>query len=164
MRQRFQSVQLDSDLNSLHEVERFIEQISDDYNINHSFFGNILLAVTEAFRNAVLHGSANSSSKKVMLEFKSDRGNMIFSVSDDGFGFDFNALPDPTVSTSDGQQRGLFLIKSLSDSVVFSDGGRRIEMCFAVERSNKDLANDRASRIAVQTNALKPDETNVKHE
>lgn len=151
MRQREQSVVLDSDLNSIHQVESFIEQISDDFNINHTFFGNILLAVTEAFRNAVIHGGPKSENGKVQIQFSSESGNLIFYISDKGHGFDFNALPDPTMLSSDGQQRGLFLIKSLSDEVFFHDGGRMIEIRFGVNRVNRVLADDRAAKITASS-------------
>ena len=33
-------------------VEKFVDEICDYYNINASFFGNIIIAITEAVKNA----------------------------------------------------------------------------------------------------------------
>ena len=55
-------------------------------------------------------------------------------VADEGEGFDFDNLPDPTAPENlekpDG--RGIFLMKNLSDDVKFDDNGSRVSITFAV--------------------------------
>ncbi len=50
----------------------------------------------------------------------------------EGVGFDFYNLPDPTAPENIEKPtgRGIFLMKHLSDQLIFSDNGRTIEMHF----------------------------------
>lgn len=47
---------LTSDTQSLLEVERLIDEVCADFHINEDFYGNVLIAVTEAVNNAIIHG------------------------------------------------------------------------------------------------------------
>ena len=51
------TIKIKSDLQEINEVEKFVEAICDYYNINDSYFGNIIVAITEAVENAILHGN-----------------------------------------------------------------------------------------------------------
>ena len=53
-------------------------------------------------------------------------------IKDEGEGFDFNNLPDPTApeNLEKPTGRGVFLMKNLSDLVVFSDNGSVVEIHF----------------------------------
>ena len=57
---------------------------------------------------------------------------LVFIVKDQGPGFDFNTLPDPTAPENLEKMsgRGIFIIKQLSDMVIFSDDGRTMEIHF----------------------------------
>ena len=48
---------LESKPENISSVERFVEEICDYYNINDTYFGNILIALTEAFNNSLTHGN-----------------------------------------------------------------------------------------------------------
>ena len=63
-----------------------------------------------------------------MKEKKSVR----FVIEDEGGGFDFNNLPDPTSpeNLEKVKGRGIFLIKNLSDKAKFKNGGRVVDMLF----------------------------------
>ena len=53
-------------------------------------------------------------------------------VEDEGLGFDYNNLPDPTSPENLEKPggRGIFLMKNLSDEVNFKDSGRLVELVF----------------------------------
>ena len=55
-----------------------------------------------------------------------------FSVTDQGEGFDFNDLPDPTAPENILKigGRGVFLMRQLADIVVFSNEGSTVEVQF----------------------------------
>ena len=55
-----------------------------------------------------------------------------FIVEDEGTGFDYNNLPDPTLpeNISKPGGRGIFLMKNLCDEVSFKKDGRVAELSF----------------------------------
>ena len=119
---------------SLKEIEQFLEQVVVEHNVSDEVFGNMLIGVTEAVNNAIIHGNKEDNTKKVTLEFEREEApdKLVFHIHDEGSGFDYTALPDPThpdnLMVVGG--RGVFLIKQLADWVVFSNEGSTIELQF----------------------------------
>jgi serine/threonine-protein kinase RsbW len=113
-------------------VESFIENIGEKVSIQETVYGNVLVSVTEAVNNAIVHGNKEDKNKKVRLGLKKNKKSVRFVVEDEGNGFDFNNLPDPTnpKNLEKVKGRGIFLIKSLSDKTTFKRGGRTVEMLF----------------------------------
>tara|TARA_B100000902_G_scaffold271852_1_gene257796 strand:- start:9733 stop:10122 length:390 start_codon:yes stop_codon:yes gene_type:complete len=113
-------------------VESFIENIGEKVSIQEAVYGNVLVSVTEAVNNAIVHGNKEDKNKKVRLGLKKNKKSVRFVVEDEGNGFDFNNLPDPTnpKNLEKVKGRGIFLIKSLSDKTTFKRGGRTVEMLF----------------------------------
>ena len=128
------SIEIGSDLNNIPKVESLIDQVCEDMSLSEDFYGNILIAVTEAVNNAITHGNKNEVSKVVKVDVTQQNGGVIFSVADQGEGFDFENLPDPTAPENlekpDG--RGIFLMKNLSDDVSFDSNGSKVSITFAV--------------------------------
>jgi serine/threonine-protein kinase RsbW len=127
-----QIIKFSSELRNLTLVERLVDKISEKYKINPDLYGNILISITEACNNAIVHGNRLNSEKSVEVKFEYENKLLIVNVSDEGEGFNFNNLPDPTNSENieklDG--RGIFLIKNLADSVEFFNNGKQIKMTF----------------------------------
>ncbi|MBE0641973.1 MAG: hypothetical protein IH599_08055, partial [Bacteroidales bacterium] len=67
MIERTRELAIASDLREMHRVEAFIEEISDLFNINHTYFGHLLVAITEAVKNAIVHGNGGDAAKKVVV-------------------------------------------------------------------------------------------------
>ena len=113
-------------------VESFIENVGEKIRIEETIYGNVLVSVTEAVNNAIVHGNKEDKNKKVRLGIKQNKKSVRFIVEDEGMGFDHNTLPDPTnpKNIEKVKGRGIFLIKSLSDKTTFKQGGRVIEMLF----------------------------------
>ncbi|MFC2107503.1 ATP-binding protein [Bacteroidota bacterium] len=137
---------LDSNLKNITAVESFVEEISDRYHLNETHFGPMLIALTEAFKNAVIHGNKNNSQKKVFIALDPVKNGLSFSISDEGNGFNFESLPDP-LSAEDNEidktGRGLFLIKSLTSDLSFADNGKTIEMIFNIDGIGQRIMNER---------------------
>jgi len=125
---------LDSSSESIHIVEKLIDAICSTYKVNEDHYGNILVAITEALNNAIHHGNKSHPDKKVHVTFKSDPKKMTFSIRDEGKGFDFNHLPDPTdpKNLEKPTGRGVFLMHRLADKVEFSEKGRCVALEFAL--------------------------------
>ena len=113
-------------------VESFIENVGEKIRIEEAIYGNVLVSVTEAVNNAIVHGNKEDKNKKVRLVLKQNKKSVRFIVEDEGMGFDHNTLPDPTnpKNIEKVKGRGIFLIKSLSDKTTFKQGGRVVEMLF----------------------------------
>jgi len=132
---RKEKLTLDSKPENISSIERFVEEICDYYNINDTYFGNILIALTESFNNALIHGNENDESRKIQVVFESKPKGLSFIVTDEGSGFDPDIVPDPLdleIDSSTQTGRGLFLIRSLSDKVEIKNEGRSIEMFFRI--------------------------------
>ncbi len=127
-----QKLKIESSADNLRLVERLIEDVCEIYNVSEDNFGNILIAVTEAVNNAISHGNKNNPAKSVQIGFENMEKKLTFSVSDEGSGFDYNGLPDPTdpknIDKVNG--RGVFLMKHLADKVEFNDNGKEVHLTF----------------------------------
>ena len=115
-------------------VEKLVDEICEKFYINEDFYGNILISITEAVNNAMLHGNSEDESKIVDVDMEITNNIIKFYIKDSGEGFDYNNLPDPTAPENIEKTtgRGVFLMKNLSDLVIFSDNGSTVEIQFRV--------------------------------
>ena len=125
-------IQIPSLPENIRIVESFIDNAKEKYHINDDIYGNIMVAVTESVNNAIVHGNQSDNKKNVYLKLSLEKSLIKFTVRDEGVGFDYNNLPDPTlpenVNKSGG--RGIFLMKNLCDEVSFKKNGRIAELYF----------------------------------
>ena len=113
-------------------VESFIDNAKDKYQIDDDIYGNIMIAVTESVNNAILHGNNGESNKNVTLKLELDQNIIKFVISDEGSGFDYDNLADPTAPENIDKPggRGIFLMKNLCDEVQFKDKGKEVALSF----------------------------------
>ena len=119
-------IEIDSDLSNLSIIESLIDKLCVSIHMNEDLYGNVLISVTEAFNNAVIHGNLLVHTQKVLLEVFEDDFSFSFKISDSGVGFNFLDIPDPTSPENLEKEngRGIFLIKNLSDDVSFTNFNR----------------------------------------
>lgn len=127
-----ESLKINSRADNLRLVERLVDDVCQIYNVNEDSYGNILIAVTEAVNNAINHGNKNDPDKFVHIGFESANKQLIFSVKDEGIGFDYMSLPDPTdpANLDKISGRGVFLMKHLADKVEFMNNGKEVFLAF----------------------------------
>ncbi len=127
-----QQLELPSDVEGLHIIEKLIETICSTYKLSEDHYGNILVGVTEAVNNAIYHGNKSDPNKKVHVGFETTPQTISFSVRDEGPGFDFSNVPDPTEpeNLEKPSGRGIFLMRALADNVSFTDNGRCVSLSF----------------------------------
>jgi serine/threonine-protein kinase RsbW len=113
-------------------VENFVDEMKDKLNISDEVYGNLLISLTEAVNNAIIHGNLSDINKKVSVLCKKEGNVISFIVADEGDGFDYNNLPDPTDPNNLEKLtgRGVFLMKQLSDMLIYSKGGSQVELQF----------------------------------
>src|SRR6187431_1108890 len=128
------SIQVPSITENIRMIESFIDNAKERYQLDDDIYGNIMIAVTEAVNNAIKHGNAGNSSKNVALSLSMEENVIRFRVEDEGHGFDFHNLPDPTSPENLEKPggRGIFLMKHLSDEVAFIEGGKVVELGFYI--------------------------------
>jgi serine/threonine-protein kinase RsbW len=126
------NIQIPSLMENIRIIESFIDNTKDIYNIDDDIYGNIMIAVTESVNNAIKHGNKEDKSKNVNLSLILKENEVRFIIEDQGQGFDFTTLYDPTLPENIDKPggRGIFLMKHLSDEVHFTEQGRRVELVF----------------------------------
>lgn len=134
MNKTSKNISIPSTPENLAVVEKYIEDVCIENNIGLDVFGNILITTTEAVNNAILHGNKKDETKNVDVSFDLDleRKTITFKIKDQGNGYDYNNLPDPTAPENIHMTggRGVFLIKQLADFVIFSENGSMLELEF----------------------------------
>ncbi len=126
------NIQIPSLTENLRIVESFIDNVKEKFNLNDDIYGNIMISVTESVNNAIYHGNKQDKSKNVSITLHLNENQVKFCIQDQGPGFDFNDLPDPTEPDNIEKLggRGIFLMKNLADEVHFNDEGREVELVF----------------------------------
>ena len=125
---------LPSKTENISAVESLVDSVCGEYKVHEDFYGNILIALTEAVTNAIQHGNKYDSKKFFDVELKQIDEGIKFLVKDEGDGFDFQNLPDPTdpENIEKIHGRGIYLMKHLADRVEFYDNGRTVELNFSI--------------------------------
>lgn len=128
------SIEIPSITENIRIIESFIDNAKEKFHLDDDIYGNIMIAVTEAVNNAIKHGNANNRLKNVFLSLSLEEGMIKFLVQDEGIGFDYDNLPDPTAPENIEKPggRGIFLMKHLSDEVQFKEGGKQVELSFYI--------------------------------
>jgi serine/threonine-protein kinase RsbW len=125
-------IQIPSISENIRIVESFIDNVKEKFNVDDDLYGNIMVAITESVNNAMKHGNKLDKTKNVILSATCDENALTIRVEDQGEGFDYENLPDPTAPENIDKVggRGVFLMKHLSDEVRFESKGRISEMVF----------------------------------
>lgn len=125
-------IQIPSLVENIRIVESFIDNAKDQYKISDDIYANIMVAVTESVNNAIRHGNNSDKDKNVHLTLILEDKSIKFVVEDEGNGFDFNNLPDPTAPENLEKPggRGIFLMQNLCDELNFLNEGRTVEMVY----------------------------------
>jgi len=127
-----ESITINSDIEKLRVVETLVDTLSKKLGIPDEVYGKILISTVEAVNNAILHGNKGDVSKMVTVNFTAD-GNMFdVTVTDEGEGFKYNSLPDPTdpANIENLHGRGVFIMRSLADAIEYNEAGNEVKMHF----------------------------------
>jgi serine/threonine-protein kinase RsbW len=130
-----QVIEFESVIDNINEVEKLVDDVCAKFHVKEDFYGEILISMTEAVNNAIVHGNKLQKDRKVKVTFEVIDDKVIrFTVEDEGPGFDYEHLPDPTApeNIEKPHGRGVFLMRQLSDRCEFLDAGRVVILDFAV--------------------------------
>ncbi len=125
-------ITISSKIENLREIEKIIDSISSEYALGMEVYGNILIACLEAVNNAITHGNKLDENKEVDVVFEIEGKQLTIVTRDQGPGFDYENVPDPTApeNIENVNGRGIFLMSQLSDQLTFHEDGCVSEMKF----------------------------------
>jgi serine/threonine-protein kinase RsbW len=127
-------LELSSNTSELQQLEWFVKKIATQYRLDEEQYGNVLISLTEAVSNAIIHGNKQDSNKKVCISLTEEKNKISISVSDQGKGFNVNEIPDPTAEERlfcvGG--RGVFIMKRLCDGVCYCNNGTTVKLEFKI--------------------------------
>ncbi len=142
-----QHLRLKSKREEIHKLEAFIERICDQYNIFHSYFGNILFSVSEAFEFAISEKAGKP--KHIDIYFDSRPDGLVFKVLLHDRFLEIAALfqeeLDATLESDKitDTERSMVMIRMLSDEVNFDARKELMEMVFYISSINQHLTRER---------------------
>jgi serine/threonine-protein kinase RsbW len=128
------TLQLPSKPESITQLEVLIEQIADKHQVSEDTFANMMTCLNEIAINAIVHGNKLDESKKVIINAEVDAKRVVWTVTDEGEGFDYDHLPDPTAEENleSLTGRGVFIVKQLADQCIFNTKGNEVELHFKI--------------------------------
>ena len=115
-------IEIESDPNNLITVEEFVNYFAKDLGLNEEQLATLLLAVTEATTNAIIHANKCDKSKLVTVDVNVQDSKLIIKVTDEGTGFDPSQIPDPTQPENilKDSGRGMYLMKVYMDDLKYN--------------------------------------------
>jgi len=116
------SLEIQSNPNNLITVEEFVNYFSTELKLDESKIPGILLAVTEAVTNAIIHANKCINDKMVHINVYVKEEKLYISVKDEGTGFDPAKVPDPTEPENllKDSGRGLYLMRIYMDDLKYN--------------------------------------------
>lgn len=127
------SLQLPSNSESVAVLENFIDDLVQKLGIGEDVYANLMTCLNEALTNAIYHGNKQDANKKVYVNLDVVLNKrLVFTITDEGEGFDFNNIPDPTdiENLEKLTGRGVFIMKRLADQCIFNTRGNEVELHF----------------------------------
>lgn len=121
---------LKTDFDELERLESIVDELNLVAGLDEDKKGGLLLCVSEGVTNAMLHGNKMDESKVVTLHAKAEKNKVSISIQDQGKGFNPNATPDPldTDNLLKTSGRGVFLMKTYCDELIYDKGGTRVTL------------------------------------
>lgn len=127
-------LEIPSKLENLCYIEKLIDEVAENINLGTDLYGKVLISTIEAVNNSIIHGNKLQPDKMVNVRVNYSESELHIQVSDEGPGFNFYNIPDPTKpeNIENIHGRGIFLMKNLADDVLFTDEGKSVELIFKI--------------------------------
>lgn len=127
-------ITISSKTENVSKIEKFVDELSEQYNLGTEKYGNILVAVIEGTNNAIIHGNKLDENKPVSISCLRNEKGLVFSIKDQGSGFNYSNIPDPTAEENieNPHGRGIFLMRNLADKVSYNESGNVVELFFSL--------------------------------
>lgn len=126
------NLELQSSYEELELLEGLLNELQEALNFDNDFYARLMLSVSEAATNAIVHGNKLDSSKKVTIHAEANTHTLSFTITDEGNGFNPEDIPNPLEEDHllIPSGRGIFLIKEYANGLEYQDDGRTIIITF----------------------------------
>ncbi|MBI1916961.1 MAG: ATP-binding protein [Planctomycetes bacterium] len=122
--------ELARDLAEIAEVLETVETALAFHHFSTQDLFAVRLALDETLRNAIVHGNRLDASKRVWVYCRINSQGLEDLITDEGKGFDFATLLDPTAAEAPDEVRGcgLLLMRYYMDEVLFQPPGNTVRL------------------------------------
>ena len=115
---------ISSNPKNIGKVEGFLKKIGKSVTLDEIQFHKLMVSLTEAVNNAILHGNRSVPGKSVHVVCELIPGWLLIMVDDEGKGFRPEKVGNPLAKENLLREsgRGIFLMRTLMDKVEFDVG------------------------------------------
>ena len=115
---------LPSNPKSIGRVEGFLQKVDKKTHLDEIQLHKLMVSLTEAVNNAIIHGNKSDGAKKVMVICDCQPDRLVITIADQGKGFNPEKIRNPlkkqNLHRTSG--RGIFLMRTLMDRVEYEMG------------------------------------------
>lgn len=124
--------ELASTYEELERVEHLLNELQEKLSFDDEFYARLMLTVSEAATNAVVHGNELDASKKATIVAEADEYTLTVTTTDEGAGFVPEEVPNPLAEENllKTSGRGVFLMQEYADETEYQNDGRTLVLKF----------------------------------
>lgn len=121
---------LHSNPKQIRRVETFLHKINRVADLDEIELHKLMVSLTEAVNNAIVHGNKLNEMKKVVVRCKLLPDWLVVSVTDEGRGFKLDKVRNPLRKKNllRDSGRGIFLMRTLMNKVEYEIGTSGVEV------------------------------------
>lgn len=122
--------EISSDFIYIKQVNELITHMFHQTKLTNDEIAEFEYCLNEALMNAIEHGSRLDPTKVIHVSYLLKKDRLIIEIEDEGTGFDFTCVPDPTTAENifSHRGRGIFIMKKYMDDVTYNDKGTKITL------------------------------------
>lgn len=123
---------LKSTYEELEKVEQLLHELQSELGFDDEFYARLMLTISEAATNGVVHGNQLDEAKKVHIVAEYDGSMLTISTKDEGEGFDPEEVDNPLSKENllKPSGRGVFLMSEYADEVEYVENGTKLILRF----------------------------------
>lgn len=135
-------LRLPSNPKSISRIEAFLNRINRSLRLDEILFNKLMISVTEAVNNAIVHGNKSNPAKKVLVTCEVLPGWLVVLVDDQGRGFKPETVKNPLKKENLLKEsgRGIFLMRTLMDKVEFESNRSGMQVRLWLDLGKQSLA------------------------
>jgi len=129
MADQLYQLSLKSTYEEAESIPEFVEGLQKETDLDEDSSGKLMLLLSEAVTNAIVHGNNEDPSKKVEVEINIKPDSIITTVEDEGEGYDPDQESDNPLNEENLLKEGgrrIYLIEEISDEIEYFNEGRGI--------------------------------------
>jgi serine/threonine-protein kinase RsbW len=120
------------------KVEKLLQKIALRIPLDEIQMNKLMVSLTEAVNNAIVHGNKSNPDKKVTILCESVPGWLLIMINDQGRGFKLDDVSNPLKKENLLREsgRGIFLMRTLMDRVEFEiiKGGHQVRLWLSLNK------------------------------